>query len=350
MKKRIGVLTAFLVISACSSEQAAQLEVPPRPVKLIEISASSDIREAEFPAIIEASESVDLSFQVPGLVQSITVSEGDEVSRGQIIARLDQRDFQNNLATARAEFETAEAEYERGLVLVAEQAISQSIQDQRKARRDIAEANLSIAAKALEETVLRSPFDGDVAVVLGDEFQNIGAQVPIVTIQTSQQVEAVVEIPSTLIANSGRIEILDNTIVLDVAPEDVLEAEISETARQADPTTQTFEYKFAFDAPSGVVVLPGMTGTVFGKLRVAGDNGATDRIEIPLHSIVARNGETFVWVVDEADMSISRRPITTSSEFGESLRVESGLLPGDVIVGAGAAFLKDGMTVTRYEY
>lgn len=344
------LLGGAAAISACSSDQDIELEVTPRPVKMIEITASSDIRNADFPAIIEASESVELSFQVPGLIESITVSEGDKVSKGEVIARLDQRDFRNNLATAQAEFETADLEYERGLILVAEQAIAESVQDQRRARRNIAEANLSIARKALEETVLRSPFNGDVAIVRADEFQNIGAQVPIVTLQTSDEVEAVVEIPSTLIANSGRIEILENTIELDVAPGEVLNAEISETARQADPTTQTYEYKFAFDAPEGVIVLPGMTGTVSGKLKVANDSGGTDRIEIPLHAIVATNGQIFVWLVDENDMTVTRHAITTSSEFGENLRVESGLKPGDVIVGAGAAFLNDGMRVRRFEY
>lgn len=321
----------------------------PRPVKLLEMTASTDIRKVSLPAIIEASDSVELSFQVPGLLKNVAVEEGDTVRKGQIIATLDRRDFQNSLATAQAEFEAAQAEYERGTSLAEADAIADSVLDQRKARRDIARANLSIASKALNDSVIRAPFNGVVAVVQADNFQSIGAQVPVITLQGTGDIEAVVEIPSTIIANAERIELLENTIVLDVAPDQPLQARISETARRADPRTQTFEYRFSFSPPEDVLVLPGMTATVLGNFRVIGDDGKDQRLAIPTGAIVAADGKTFVWIVDPETMAASKREVTTSTGFADRLHLDSGVQPGELIVAAGAAFLHDGMTVRRLE-
>ncbi|UTW55648.1 efflux RND transporter periplasmic adaptor subunit [Kordiimonas sp. SCSIO 12610] len=316
---------------------------------MIEIKASSDIRKVSFPAIVEANESVNLTFEVNGELTKLEVLEGDIVKKGQIIAQLDQRNFFNNLRAAQAEFNTAELEFDRGELLVSRGALAQSIQDQRKARLDIARANLDIAQKAHEDTVLRSPFEGSIAAVHVVNFESITAQTPIITLQTMGAAEAKVQIPATLVANSGRIEILENTITLDAAPDQAIPTHISERARQADPRTQTFEMAFAFNPPEGLNILPGMTGHVDGVLRVVSETGGTERMEIPVHAILAKGGKTFVWVVNPETMTVSKREVITSTDFGETLRIESGLEAGEQIVGAGAAFLHDGMQVRRFE-
>lgn len=323
-----------------------------RPAKLIEIAATDNVRSLSFPAIVEASSSVNLTFQVSGLIEDVAVTEGDDVVNGQVIARLDQRDFRNNLATMQAQYNSAQSEFERAERLLNQDAISRSVYEQRQSQRDVARANLDSARKALEDTVLRSPFDGVVAVVQAVDFQNIAAQQDVVTLQTTGAAEAVVQIPATLVANSGRVEPIETALLLDAAPDQRLAAEFYSSTGQADTQTQTFEVRFAFMPPEDLLVLPGMTGTIESSLLIAAEDGTTDQILVPLSSIVAEGGQTFVWLVDTETMTVSRQAITVdegNEGIGEGIGVTNGLSPGDIIVGAGSAFLHEGMQVRRFE-
>ncbi|MEM7007039.1 MAG: efflux RND transporter periplasmic adaptor subunit, partial [Pseudomonadota bacterium] len=251
-----------------------------------------------------------------------------------------------------AQFNSAQSEFERAERLLAQDAISRSVYEQRESQRDVARASLDSARKALDDTVLRSPFDGVVAVVHAVDFQNIGAQQDVVTLQTTGAAEAVVQIPATLVANSGRVEPFETALILDAAPDQRLEAELYSTTTQADTQTQTFEVRFAFNPPENLLVLPGMTGTIESRLLIAAEDGTTDQITVPIGSIFAEGDQTFVWLVDTESMTVSRQEIVVDDGeegLGEGIGVTSGLSPGDVIVGAGSAFLNEGMQVRRFE-
>jgi len=340
----------MVVLGACGAQtEEAPAEPQVRPAKLLEIAASENVRVRTFPAIVEASSSVTLTFQVGGLIEDVAVNDGDEVEAGDVIARLDQRDFRNNLATAQAQYDSAQSDFARAARLLEQDAIARSVYEQRLAQRDVARASLDSAQKALDDTLLRSPFDGVVAEVFAVDFQNIGAQQPVATLQTSGDAEAVVQVPATLVANSGRIEPIETVLILDAAPNRRLPATLYAAATQADTQTQTFEARFAFSPPADLRVLPGMTGQIEARLILASEDGATDRVTVPLSAVIYRGAETFVWLVDPDTMTVSPRTVELEQGIGETLRVIAGLEPGDVIVGAGAAFLHEGMQVRRYE-
>lgn len=343
------IAACLVTIAGCSGGIPEDTDAPIRPAKLIEISASSNIRTITLPAIIEAVNSAQLTFQVGGLLQELSVREGDKVEEGAVIARLDQRDFKNEVATAQAQADNAESEFQRAERLIAEKAVSQSVFEQRKAQRDIARAALDTARKRLDEATLQAPFAGVVASVHSEAFQNVAPQEPIVTLQTTGTAEAAVQVPARLVANSGRVESEETVVVLDAAPDVRVHAELRSTATQADPDTQTFLAKFTFTPPENLVILPGMTGSVQARLRIAGADGAAERITVPANAILSDGDVRYVWVVDTESMKVSRREITLAPDIGESLAVLEGLVAGDVIVGAGASYLYEGMQIRRYE-
>ena len=134
-------LLALATQAACDSFDSEAAEPPlPRPVKLVVVEGSTEDSSRSYPATIEAADRTELSFQVGGLIQELPVVEGDEVKEGTLIAQLDQRDYQNQVASAKAQFDNAEDEYQRALRLADTNAISQSQLEQRKSQRDIAEA------------------------------------------------------------------------------------------------------------------------------------------------------------------------------------------------------------------
>lgn len=343
-------LIAAMAIVGCSAQNDADADqaVKPRPAKLVQVEASSNQRDLSFPAVIQAAQTAELTFQVAGEIREINVLEGDDVEAGVTIAKLDQRDALNLLAQARAEFENASAEYDRAERLAAQDAISRSVLEGRRTQRDVAQAALNTAEKSLSDTVLKTPFKGGIAKVSGRQFQNVQAKEAIAILQ-SDEVEAVINIPGTIIARIPQLVPVGVQVRLDAAPDVEIMATFKEASGEADPNTQTYEVAFSFIPPENLFILPGMTATVSSSFVF---NGAEDLvangIAVPLSAILAEGDDTFVWVVDEASMKISKRQVTAQSDAADYVTVTTGLTGDETIISAGVSFFHDGMIVRRW--
>lgn len=150
----VGIIALF---GACSRDVAEPQEPPVRPIKLVTVEESTNRFPVSYPAVIEASQSSVLTFQVSGLLQELPVSEGQPVDKDDLIAKLDQRDYQNNFNSAKAQYDNAESEYQRARRLAQENAIFRSVLEQRRSQRDITKAQFDTAKKALDDTELRTP-------------------------------------------------------------------------------------------------------------------------------------------------------------------------------------------------
>lgn len=336
-------------MAGCSDEEVVEIEQPIRPAKLVEVAASSNERQVSFPAIIEASATSELTFEVGGTLDELLVREGQEVAQNDIVARLDQSNYLSDLAAAQSQYDSAQAEYNRAKRLIAENAIARNVFEQRKTQRDAARNTLDNAQKAVDDTELRVPFSGVIADVVIDQFQNVSAGEPIAILQSTGDAEAVIQAPSTLVANSGNFEPIDTFVVVDSAPGIEIPAVFHSAATQANQSTQTFEVKFAFSPPESLTILPGMTGTVQSRVRVLGDEATAQRVSVPLSAVAADGEERYTWLVDTETMTVARRNIVVGSGIGESLVVLDGLVAGDTIVGAGMSYLHEGMQIRAYE-
>lgn len=347
-RRLIGLVALAVSISACSSGAEQEPEIV-RPAKLFEIEAASERIDVSFPAIIEARNSSTLTFQVSGLLQDFSVAEGQPVRRGQIIAKLDPRRYQNAVNSAQAQFDNAQSEYESAAALFDENAIAGITLQQREAQRDVAAATLDSAKKDLADTVLRAPFSGVIAEKLAIRFENVGAQQDIVKLQSTGAAEAVVSIPASLVPRFANAPPTNAFVVLSSAPDINIPGRFLSARTQADTQSQTFRVKFAFNPPADIAVLPGMTGTVFVGRDLLQDEVEGEGISIPLGSILSDGRTRYVWLVDKETMTVSKRVVQTGSSIGEEISVVEGLSPGDTIVSAGASFLHDGMTIRKYD-
>lgn len=347
---KVALCSTFVALTGCGSRDAAESEEIPRPAKLIEVGASSNDRLLTLPALIEATDSALVTFQVGGALVALPVREGQQVKRGDVLARLDQRDFLNAVQQAEAQYINAQAEYQRAETLIAENAIARSVHDQRRLTRDVTRAQLDSARKAMDDSVLRAPFDGVVAKLHIENFQNVSPRQNIATIQTTGAAEALVNIPATLVAIAGQITPSETSLILDIAPDSPIPAELLSVSTQADPVTQTFAMRFGFTPPANLNVLPGMTGTMRSKLRIGGADGDARQITVPIVAVQSDGQQPYVWVVEPDTMSVSKRAIKVAENrgVGADLAVRSGLTAGDVIVGAGASYLFEGMKVRPY--
>jgi RND family efflux transporter MFP subunit len=347
IKNLVMLGASIAMLSACS--QAPEEERPEviRPAKLLEVTESSDIKHFNFPAVVEALSAKELTFQITGQVETLNVREGDQVKEGDVIATLVQRNFSNQLQTAQTQYDAALLDYERAERLIKENAIAQTIFDQRLTQLNVAMAQLDTAQKAIEDTVLVSPFEGVVAVKHVEELDTVNPREAIVTLQTVGAAEALVKIPATLVSRSQQIEPIETFIVLDSVSQYKIPARFVASNALADEGSQTIEVRFGFTPPTEVVILPGMTGMVKATLWLSGDAASVGQIAIPLSAIASDTTGQYVWKVNTQTMVVSRQDVEVSTGVGEMLTIESGLEVGEVIVGAGASYLHEGMKIRR---
>jgi RND family efflux transporter MFP subunit len=348
-----GFVVACLALFAggCEKQPAEQPTVV-RPVKILTIEAGGSAGRREYPATIKATQQADMGFEVPGRMEEFLVKEGQLVRKGDLLARLDDRDYQSELEKARANQRKALADLNRSLSIYRQDkgAISEGAIDSDRRAKEVADAALQQAEKAVEDTGLRAPFDGYVARKLVEDFANVQAKEPVLILQDVSQLEVEVSIPERdMVGRTRSNDVAEITarvkpeVSITSMPGRSFPARVKEFATTADPTTRTFQVRLIFDRPEDVSILPGMTA------RARAQVASGDSIIIPV-AAVASNAryQAFVWKVDPTTMTVSPAPVEMGDLRDEGVEIRSGLHDGDMIAVSGLSYLQDGMQVRRF--
>ncbi|MDT0594536.1 efflux RND transporter periplasmic adaptor subunit [Glaciecola petra] len=341
----LTVTLSTAILAGCSDAPVVEETEMVRPAKLLEVTQTSNIQTLNFPAVVEALSSKDLTFQVSGRIEKLNVREGDTVEKGDVIATLEKRNFINELQVIQSQYDSAKLDFERAERLIRENAIAQNVFDQRKAAYDVAASQLDSAKKALEDTELTSPFSGVIASKMANELQVISPSQVIVTLQTQGAAEALIKIPAALVTRSKQLEPIETHIVLDAADGQTIPVTFVSSTLEADPTTQTFEARFGFVPPNNLVILPGMTGNISATFALRSQDSVEGQIKIPLSAINTDSNGQFVWKINKETMAVTRQGVEVGTGIGEQLVVSSGLVAGDTIVAAGGSYLTEGLVV-----
>lgn len=338
-------------LTACNAENETVIQKDlVRPVKIISAGIESRQDVTKFPAVVDDNRLVELSFSSGGRLVEFPVKGAQQVKTGDIIARLDQQDLNNNLSKARVQYDNAEQEYKRAVKLSKSKAISQSTLLQRKTERDVSLSQLKSAKKAVNDAILRAPFDGVVAQTLVENGQSLSGGQGVIVLIGGDILEASIDISASYLASLYKSDNenikIESYITLDVAPELPLEIRYKEALLLADATTQTYNVTFEFTAPEGVLVLPGMSATI--EIRTTNDS-TINSIGVPLSAITSDGDKNYVWVVNKQDMTVAKREVTIAKGVGDIQVITKGLELKEWVVSAGASYLYEGMKVRKWK-
>lgn len=343
------LLVISFLLSACT-EPVETIIATSRPVKtmLIEGSATGDTRS--FPAVVDAIQKADISFRVSGKIQKIQVKEGDQVKQGQILAELDPTDFKIALNDRQASYDTAKANYDRAVKLVDQGAISRVDHDNIRAKFHTAKANLKTTEQDLLYTKLQANFDGVIAKRHVENFEEVVLSKTIFSLEDVSALKIKVDIPEKLMIaindeNKGKrnLHAVFDNITGQQFPLTFLEA-----ATKADPQTKTFKVTLKMDANDNYNILPGMTTTVYAEIQDTFSD-TNSNVLLPAAAVIAdHEKQAMVWLVDEETMTVKSKNVSAGIMLGDSIQV-TGLSPGERVIIAGAAFLRENMKVTLLE-
>jgi HlyD family secretion protein len=206
--------------------------------------------------------SVQVGTQVSGMVQEIYVDFNDVVKKSQVIARIDPREWQARFEQAEANYILAKRNHDNNQRLIEKNFISPAALDQTLSAYKSAKASLTMAKKALDDTVIRSPVDGVVVKRSVERGQTVAAslQAPELFIIAQDLADMQVE---TAIDESdvGRItEGMTATFTVDAFPGKVFQSKVKQVRKAPINVQNVITYTVLLSAQNtDLKLLPGMT-------------------------------------------------------------------------------------------
>jgi len=351
----LPVILSILLMAACGKAPEPEPEPLARPVKIMTIGAPDETLNWEFPGKVTAIRDVELAFEVQGKIIELPIEDGLKASEGDLLARLDPRDYEAARDAAEAHRKAMRSAYVRAKNIFKQGAGSQAEVDKTERDITVAEQDLVKAQKALDDTVLIAPYSGVVASKIAEDFQNVRAKEPILIFQDTTTLEIDVNVPERDFVHmkpgltlEQRTEHIKPRIAVSSIPGELFPALLKSFTTTADPVTRTYKATFTFENPATLNILPGMTARVILSPPVEALNGMQGKVGMLVPAVATAadaDGSAYVWRVDADTMKVSRIPVTLGEMSGADIRITGGLDVGDRIAISGAAHLQEGMKV-----
>ena len=355
-------LLLMITLAACREEIPKKELV--RPVWAMKVGDAASMVGRWFPGRARATQEVELSFRVTGPLIARPINVGDEIKKGQILARIDPRDFENNqriiqgqLAKANAALKRAAADFDRVSRIIKQDpgAVSEAMVDRAREDVDRSKAEIRSLTAGLEEandqlnyTYLKAPFDGTVVAIYVENFEYVKAKQPIARIIDDSQIEMIVNVPESLIIYADDVKKI--RIRFDPFPNREFDGQIKEIGREASQKTRTYPVTVIMDQPEDIRILPGMAGQASGEMQRS-EESRQQRIDVPIGAVFTPDTEkqNYVWVINDQTKTVSRRAVTPGELTETGIRIMEGLKAGEWIAIAGVHSLREGQQVRILE-
>lgn len=347
-----GVLVASLMMAGCQKEEkTGPAPEVIRPVKLTQIGDQS-VSVRYFPAELKASEETDLAFRVSGELKSLPVVEGQIVSKGDLLAALDEDDLKLSVKQKRAAYDLAQLQQRRIREMVRQKAATQSQLDEVNTSLKQARTALEQAENQLEYSQIFAPFDGVIAKVYVDNYEFVGATAPVMKLENATHIDVSFQIPEDLVI---RIQRGDSAYQPDIqissVPDRNFKATYKEHSTNPDPSTRGYDVILTMRRPdeNDITLLPGMTAEV--QININELLGDKSYWLVPVEAVFVAENQSVdnpqkqVWVYDPDTRKLKKRQVTVGELDGDKIQITSGLSAGEQVVIAGVQALREGLEV-----
>ena len=337
MKKFFWLLLAVLLVSSCGQKKEQQTKAPTR-VKTLVVSPGLVDNAQTYVGIVEEREATAVSFTGMGVVKRMLVNEGQTVSRGQLIAEMDDTQARNLLVGAEASMAQANDALERFKMLHDNGSLPEMQWVEIQSKVAQAKSQLEVAKKNLADCRLTAPVGGIIGKKLVGTGETALPSQAVVNILDISTVKIKVSVPE---AEIGGITANTPTSIKVEAIDGSYQGGRIEKGVEADALTHTYDIRINV-ANSGRKLLPGMVASV--RFVSEGSQAIGSKM-IPVTAVQKNaEGSLFVWTVDQKK-SAHRTPVAIGQTEGNYVLVSDGLNMGDRIVTEGYQKLSEGTKV-----
>ena len=318
-------------------ERGHESEPQLRYVKTAKVSAV-DYVDREFAGMSTADDATTLAFKIAGQVAGVDVSKGQYVKKGELLARLDPRDVELQVAADKSQYVKALSQYERMKRLLEHEAVSRQEVESAEASYVQARSVYENSKDLLSQTNLRAPFSGVVERTYVDTYERV---------QSGQAILKLVNPLSTTVEftiSEKSMWVLADTltkyfVTFDNYPDHRFSASLKSYAKTSSDA-YGFPVSLSLNKEQVVPykISPGMSCQV--TLRIGEESANV--VAIPMTAVYApASGGTYVWRV-KSDDTVERVRVLLGDPLGQDMvSVLSGLSAGERVVVAGIYHLQE---------
>ncbi|SEP70741.1 RND family efflux transporter, MFP subunit [Hyunsoonleella jejuensis] len=344
-------------LDASAQEIAAKLKLLEKEIKTLDpqekipLITTIKANQARFNHFVElqgnvsTKQNVVIIAEYSGVLSKVYVNDGEKVSKGQILAKIDDGGLSQQLAQAKIQSDLAKTTFERQKRLWNQKIGSEIQYLQAKSTYEAQEQMVNQLKQQLDKTIVRAPFSGTIDDVITEQGNVVApGQSQLFRIVNLDDMYIETDVPERYVA-----DIVPGKAVQVSFP--VLGKDLNTKVRQAgsfiNPANRTFKVEIALPK-KGITIKPNLTA----KLKI-NDYSNDNAILIP-QSIISENadGEQFVYTITNktGDKAKAKRTIIeTGKTNGDNIEVISGIENGMEIINEGARSVKDGQEVKILE-
>lgn len=330
MKTKLTLFLAFSFICVgCQGEGTPQKDIR-GPVKVsVKIATLSDISENKvYSGSLAENMATAVSFSTPGTVKALNIAEGKKVSKGTLVATLDDTSAKSALEIATAMKNQAEDARSRMEKLYQNKSISEIQWMEVESKYKQALAAEKLAQKALDDCKLYAPATGIVSEKAVELGQNVLPDVPVFKIVDIAKVKARAFVPEKEI---GSIRVGDKVrIQVGALGNKVFDGKISNKGISANPLSRNYEIEAEIINKSGEL-LPGMLAEISLERR-----DSLSGVVLPTAAVMLdERNRKFVWVVSGGHADRRDVKVQLSVDVSGNDVLVQGIEPGDTVIVSG---------------
>jgi len=343
--KTLLILPVTLLLSACGAEEKTSEETEEPQIALVnleKIELKSFVHEIRVQGNVETDKDILLSSEMGGLITAVNVKEGQKVSKGQVIARVDASVLSSNMLELNTQLEYAEYMLEKQVELNKRGVGSKFDLEAAQSQVNALKASQNSLSTQQGKATIRAPFSGIVDQVFARQGQMAGPSSPIVRLVNNKTVDIVATISEKHLAN---IEVGTPIQVSFPNYKDTLiYLKVTNVGNYIEPTNRTF--RIMSTIKDNKLFLPNML-TEIQITDLAVENG----LVISSKSILKdQDNKDFVYVakkIKDGEYKVSKVNLAVIAKYEGQALVEPSneIKPGQTIVVDGAKGITDGDTV-----
>ncbi len=341
MKSHITLLALVLFISACGNggqneDGANGLEQTATPVHIQELQPSDFRHYVSIQGDVESDKTIMITPKTTATVEEILIRTGDEVQKGDVLARLDGEITRSQIKEVETQLELAKTLFERQQNL-REQNIGSEVEFlQAKTQYESAKNQLATLTEQYENYSIRAAISGTADQVNLKVGETVGPNAPVFQVTNSDALKVTAEVSEAYIL---RVDHTDSVEISFSSLDEVISKKLDVVSKAINPSNRTFGVEIYITNDSGNIRPNMMASVRINDLTLRG------QIIVPSNTVQDANQISYVFIAEETDDGW----IASRKEVNNDLVIEEGLSPGDLLITAGYADLADGQLISIQE-
>ena len=341
MRNLSGLLFMAVVVLCCVScrDNSTVAVRQPVSVGVLSVGEAVNVGLDNYVGEVRASRTVVLSPRHNGQLTTFNLSQGDYVTKDQVVAQVESSTVIGAYEMSQATLKQAEDAYERLQKVHGTGSVSDVTMVDIQTQLSKARASATSAEQALEDCKVKSPFSGTVAKVYVTEGMEVSMGEPLAEIVDMSSLEIHIPVPETEIVNVKP----GQRALMDVPALGLKGIQLKVVSKGVSASALSHTYSCILK-PAGNIsgLMPGMVS------RVYMNKDSVSSITVPSSSIRTDMNGRYVWTVND-DYRVSKAYVTVDGFSGEGVIISSGLEMGDRLIVDGISKVSTGMKVNVIE-